>query len=478
MKFVILATRRALSASLLSGKGMTTRLGLNGTALLSIGSVTAFAPFRQQASKSTSILSATVDPTKQVNAPVVKVSLYEESLFMLYVSKLVYHFGAIVKAARNAEIDLEVPDDFPIELKDFQDESLTLSNKSFNNGNGLSLVEMMEVIQLNKESIATVLGGESAYGLEIIENIAKFKASCEVEHDDGMYFLCVYRSVQAKISCVYGIVKDVCNKRIIVVFRGSQPPDFSTRDWRSNLKANLVELETPALIRDNLEEDLKEHVLVHEGFHDYLFENNLLDNGIQRYTRIIEDLKPLIEDGYSVYVTGHSLGGALAHLLSFKLAGNEDHRDWLPKPITCISYAAPFSGASGYRTAMEQLEKDGLLRSLRVSNGEDIIPASPPFSLGFPFRTMKHTGINLRLTKNGYSTVHSSVGGFQNAVKNTFFKPVWSLLTWHGLQLHDSRMDEYSKDLNKVTIDDLYKDQTVVSMDFTAGKAKSNHNKD
>ena len=50
----------------------------------------------------------------------------------------------------------------------------------------------------------------------------------------------------------------------------------------------------------------------------------------------------------------------------------------------------------------------------------DIVPASPPFSLGFPFRTMKHTGINLRLTKNGYSTVHSSVGGFKNAVKNTF----------------------------------------------------------
>ena len=125
------------------------------------------------------------------------------------VSKLVYHFGAIVKAARNAEIVLKVPVDFPIELKDFQDKSLALSNKSFNNGNGLSLVEMMEVIQLNKESIATVLGEESAYGLAIIEDIARFKASCKVEHDEGMYFLCVYRSIEAKISCVYGIVKDV-----------------------------------------------------------------------------------------------------------------------------------------------------------------------------------------------------------------------------------------------------------------------------
>ncbi|OEU06672.1 alpha/beta-hydrolase [Fragilariopsis cylindrus CCMP1102] len=444
--------------------------------LISSSAITAF-----MASKSTtsSILSTptVVDPTtKQVNAPVVKVSLYEESFPMLYVSKLVYHFGAIVKAARNAEIVLKVPVDFPIELKDFQDKSLALSNKSFNNGNGLSLVEMMEVIQLNKESIATVLGEESAYGLAIIEDIARFKASCKVEHDEGMYFLCVYRSIEAKISCVYGIIKDVCNKRIIIAFRGSQKPDLSTRDWRSNLKANVVELETPALIREKLDEDLKEHVYVHEGFHDYLFENKR--RSIQIYTRIVEDVKPLIEDGYSVYVTGHSLGGALAHLLSFKLAGDEDHRDWLPKPITCISYAAPYSGASGYRTAMEQLEKDGLLRSLRVTNGEDIVPASPPFSLGFPFRTMKHTGINLRLTKNGYSTVHSSVGGFKNAVKNTFLKPVWRLLTWHGLQLHDSRMDEYYKDLSKVTIDDLYKDQTVVSKEFAEGKAKSNHNED
>ena len=120
-----------------------------------------------------------------------------------------YHFGWIVKAARNAGIVLKVPVDFPIELKDFQDKSLALSNKSFNNGNGLSLVEMMEVIQLNKESIATVLGEESAYGLAIIEDIARFKASCKVEHDEGMYFLCVYRSIEAKISCVYGIVKDV-----------------------------------------------------------------------------------------------------------------------------------------------------------------------------------------------------------------------------------------------------------------------------
>ena len=39
-------------------------------------------------------------------------------------------------------------------------------------------------------------------------------------------------------------------------------------------------------------------------FSDYLFENKRRKD-IQIYTRIVEDVKPLIEDGYSVYVTGH-----------------------------------------------------------------------------------------------------------------------------------------------------------------------------
>lgn len=38
-------------------------------------------------------------------------------------------------------------------------------------------------------------------------------------------------------------------------------------------------------------------------------------------------------------------------MAAFKLAGEE--KDWIPKPITCISYASPFVGSAGFRTAHE-----------------------------------------------------------------------------------------------------------------------------
>ena len=47
----------------------------------------------------------------------------------------------------------------------------------------------------------------------------------------------------------------------------------------------------------------------------------------------------------------NSLGAALSSMASFQLAG-EDF-DWLPKPITCISYASPMIGTTGFRTAFE-----------------------------------------------------------------------------------------------------------------------------
>jgi hypothetical protein len=44
-----------------------------------------------------------------------------------------------------------------------------------------------------------------------------------------------------------------------------------------------------------------------------------------------------------------SLGGALATMAAFKIAG--ENKPWIPKPITCISYASPFVGSAGFRAA-------------------------------------------------------------------------------------------------------------------------------
>ena len=39
-------------------------------------------------------------------------------------------------------------------------------------------------------------------------------------------------------------------------------------------------------------------------FSDYLFNNTDVVNG-QRYARILADIEPLMEEGYSLYITGH-----------------------------------------------------------------------------------------------------------------------------------------------------------------------------
>ena len=38
---------------------------------------------------------------------------------------------------------------------------------------------------------------------------------------------------------------------------------------------------------------------------EYLFDNNQIIAGKQRYDKIISDLKPLVADGYKIWVTGH-----------------------------------------------------------------------------------------------------------------------------------------------------------------------------
>ncbi len=156
-------------------------------------------------------------------------------------------------------------------------------------------------------------------------------------------------------------------------------------------------------------------------------------------------------------------------MFSLKLAGAGKKHDDIPRPITCITWAALMSGTSGYRTAMEHLERDGLIRHLRINNGEDIVPAVPPFSL-LRKRLMKHTGINLRLTAWGKRIEHSSRANLWTAILNSIFKPIFGLLTWHFLPLHETRMEMIAEELKGLKLDDLYKDETIVSLDFIEGR--------
>mmetsp|Transcript_7298 Transcript_7298/g.10658 ORF Transcript_7298/g.10658 Transcript_7298/m.10658 type:complete len:429 (+) Transcript_7298:160-1446(+) len=381
-------------------------------------------------------------------------NLYDESIPMLWSSKLVYSFAKLLEAGREGKLDLG--DTFPPEvLAAYKDKRLDV--RGLEGDHGLSFNKIAEIVKVNADYLK-----EDFSDWEYVGDIVKELQAIEDADESDSLFLETFASIEQASQCVYGVLKDENNKRIIVVFRGST--DLSTRDWQTNLSAQPTDMKTPKLLRDSLKGKLKKRILVHRGFYEYIFDNKRA-KGEQRYDMILDDIKPFVEDGYKIYVTGHSLGAALSSLLAFKLAGSD--KSWIPKPVTCISFASPFVGTDGFRTAFTLLEEKGLIRYLRVTNDGDTVPTLPPLSLGRK-RLMKHVGINLRLCKNKFILSHPNSNGFGvvNAMRNSIFKPWWAIMKYHLLPLHEERMDAHKDTFQSMYINDLYADKKLMGKAF------------
>ena len=217
----------------------------------------------------------------------------------------------------------------------------------YNDGNGFSFSQINSIIELNSEELQNVF--EDSFSRQVVANIRTIMATFPDNGKD--IYLTFHRSIQQKVACVYSVVKDTISKRVMVSFRGS----VTKVDWQTNLDARVVGMRTPKKVVPNIKnKKYQTEVLVHRGFYDYLFDNEEID-GLQRYDKVCQDIRGTIrgEDGYAVYITGHSLGGALATMFSCKLAGGGSSYDDIPRPITCVTWAAPFSGTEGYRIVIE-----------------------------------------------------------------------------------------------------------------------------
>lgn len=109
---------------------------------------------------------------------------------------------------------------------------------------------------------------------------------------------------------------------------------------------------------------------------------------------------------YRLYVTGHSLGGALATLFAFEAAASVDPR--IPKPITCVTIASPKVGGLSFRRAFQALERQGVMRCLRVANYKDVVTLAPDRgSVSCLYITccqssvFRHVGVELKLYSSG-----------------------------------------------------------------------------
>jgi Lipase (class 3) len=110
--------------------------------------------------------------------------------------------------------------------------------------------------------------------------------------------------------------------------------------------------------------------------------------------------------GYKLYITGHSLGGALATLFALEVAALRDSS--IVKPVTCISIASPKVGNMSFRRAFQALEKQHQIRSLRIANDKDIVTLLPDrgslscvYIMCCQANLFRHVGVELKLYANG-----------------------------------------------------------------------------
>ena len=166
---------------------------------------------------------------------------------------------------------------------------------------------------------------------------------------------------------VYAITKDEVNRRITLVFRGTESKLAFRTNWSTNIHVSKVEGIIPPTLKQ-LNPHLKS-IKFHSGFYNYVFaktHDQSDDSHVHKYDEILNDLKDLFKKhpGFKLYVTGHSLGGALSTLVAFYLSC-EPHED-IPKPVMNISYASPRLADSNTLEATRLLEESNKLRILRI----------------------------------------------------------------------------------------------------------------
>lgn len=123
---------------------------------------------------------------------------------------------------------------------------------------------------------------------------------------------------------------------VIVAFQGTLPPSERSglADWAEDLDADPVS-------------DPHYPGLVHAGFRDAV-------------AAILPRLAPEIPAG-PLFITGHSLGGAMAQLAAFRLAGENPN---------VVTFAAPMVGDAEFAASLASL--------VRYENQGDVVPSVPP----------------------------------------------------------------------------------------------------
>ncbi len=253
--------------------------------------------------------------------------------------------------------------------------------------------------------------------------------------DADSYEVDVFDDSREDKESVAGIIIDHHRKQLVVAFRATMVGNM--HDFRSNFSMFQAWVSNPLLKMKHCHTSMKcagqkqqlmlqkqpETILMQYGWYNAIMSDRSRLGAGSKYDFIMKSILRLLNKypGYSLCVTGTSLGAALAQVFAFHAA--TETKLLLNKPLRCYSFASPKVGTLRYRRAVETLEELGKLQLLRILNEEDYIRFIPRelttmccftglttlsliFNQGLFYRK---AGIELNLTDAGIAFTHPKV---------------------------------------------------------------------
>tara|TARA_B100000963_G_scaffold361975_1_gene401504 strand:- start:554 stop:1480 length:927 start_codon:yes stop_codon:yes gene_type:complete len=196
-----------------------------------------------------------------------------------------------------------------------------------------------------------------------------------------------------------GVTKSDLNKRICVVFRGSQ----SNIDWKYNIMTRKKYFNYIDYPKN------EGKIGIHSGFYEHLHMGESYKNIDNTVFKLIKKYP-----NYEIYITGHSLGGALCTLYGYELSQKVN------KKINVISFASPRLGNKWFKKKVENIDN---LNILRITYKKDIVTCFPMFNY-------YHVGDNLYFSDNDYTFYNKD---------NPYSRFKYSIFNCYSISDHDMK---------------------------------------
>jgi predicted lipase len=381
-------------------------------------------------------------------------NLYVETRDMAAASFMAYTFGYVLDVARKSGglVGLEVDDGTGI---------IKRSNGTSTLSRNFSPAEVASIIQENEDALSKAYPGQFAKSEALQNSLRLLQERVESSGLKRPLTLIEYDDKHQQHEMVYAVAKDDINKRITLVFRGTENELALKTNWYTNLYIAKTEVPVPEYLKEKVG---FENLNFHTGFYKYVFEQTFDDSDDPnrlKYHEVLDDIKPLLQANpdYKLYVTGHSLGGALAGLVSFFLACDPE----IVSPVTCLTFASPRFGDSNYLEAVQVLEKEGRLRFCRIVNDNDLIAVVPMWRF-------YHAGFQVRLYENSSYPTDISFPKINDSMSNQW-KRTWSNSMFASIDLtydhgeYRERVEQNKTFLENENLNQLYQNKALTGFD-------------